>query len=104
MSHRTQIILADEQYERLREESRRSGLSLGELIRQAVDHMYGATHPTDVLRALDASFGSWTDRDEDGQAYVERLRRGMAARMANQYLRSHPGVDPVDYVIAATAA
>lgn len=28
MSHRTQIILADEQYERLREESRRSGLSL----------------------------------------------------------------------------
>jgi predicted nucleic acid-binding protein len=22
--------------------------------------------------------------------------------LANQYLRSHPGVDPVDYVIAAT--
>ncbi|WP_322769528.1 type II toxin-antitoxin system VapC family toxin [Frankia sp. Cr1] len=26
-----------------------------------------------------------------------------AGMLANQYLRSHPGVDPVDYVIAATA-
>lgn len=26
-----------------------------------------------------------------------------AGRIANRYLRSHPGVDPVDYVIAATA-
>jgi predicted nucleic acid-binding protein len=26
-----------------------------------------------------------------------------AGRLANHYLRSHPGVDPVDYVIAATA-
>lgn len=27
-----------------------------------------------------------------------------AGRLANRYLRSHPGVDPVDYIIAATAA
>lgn len=26
-----------------------------------------------------------------------------AGQLANHYLRSHPGVDPVDYVIAATA-
>lgn len=26
-----------------------------------------------------------------------------AGQLANRYLRSHPGVDPVDYVIAATA-
>lgn len=26
-----------------------------------------------------------------------------AGRLANRYLRSHPGVDPLDYVIAATA-
>lgn len=25
-----------------------------------------------------------------------------AGMLANRYLRSHPGVDPVDYVIAAT--
>ncbi|MEX0835151.1 MAG: type II toxin-antitoxin system VapC family toxin [Nitriliruptor sp.] len=27
-----------------------------------------------------------------------------AGRLANRYLRSHPGVDPVDFIIAATAA
>ena len=26
-----------------------------------------------------------------------------AGELANRYLRSHPGVDPVDYIIAATA-
>jgi predicted nucleic acid-binding protein len=26
-----------------------------------------------------------------------------AGRLANRYLRSHPGVDPVDYIVAATA-
>lgn len=29
---------------------------------------------------------------------------GQAGEWANRYLRSHPGVDPVDYIIAATAA
>jgi predicted nucleic acid-binding protein len=27
----------------------------------------------------------------------------LAGMLANRYLRSHPGVDPVDYVIAAAA-
>ena len=26
-----------------------------------------------------------------------------AGQLANQFLRSHPGVDPIDYIIAATA-
>ena len=84
MAHRTQITLADEQYERLRAESRRSGLGLAELVRRAVDHMYGPTHPEDTVRALDASFGGWTERTEDGASYVEGLRRGMAHRLADQ--------------------
>lgn len=37
----------------------------------------------------------WIDVDTD---LAER-----AGVLANRYLRSHPGVDPVDYVIAATA-
>lgn len=37
----------------------------------------------------------WVDVDE---AVAED-----AGRLANYYLRSHPGIDPVDYVIAATA-
>jgi Ribbon-helix-helix domain len=83
MSHRTQITLADEQYERLRAESRRSGIGLAELVRRAVDRTYGTSTADDVERALDASFGVWTARDYDGAGYVDRLRRGMSRRLAS---------------------
>jgi hypothetical protein len=82
MAHRTQIILADEQYERLRAESRRTGVGLAELVRRALDRVYGRVHPEETIRALDASFGSWADRADDGAAYVDELRRGMARRVA----------------------
>lgn len=80
ISHRTQVTLTDEQYERLRGESKRSGLGVAELVRRAVDRSYGATHSDDALRALDDSFGAWTERDVDGATYVERLRRGTTSR------------------------
>lgn len=83
MTHRTQITLEDEQYERLRAESRRSGLGLAELVRRAVDRTYGTTSADEVKRALDASFGAWGDRDYDGADYVNRLRRGMSRRLAS---------------------
>jgi predicted nucleic acid-binding protein len=44
---------------------------------------------SDLLATLE-----WVPVDE---AIADR-----AGGLANQYLRSHPGVDPVDYVIAAT--
>ena len=81
MALRTQITLADEQYERLKAESRRTGLRLAELVRRALDSAYGSTRPEATLRALDASFGSWADRPDDGETYVERMRRGMAHRI-----------------------
>jgi Ribbon-helix-helix domain len=83
MSHRTQITLADDQYARLRAESQRTGLGLAELVRRAVDRTYAAARPADAISALDASFGSWTWRDGDGASYVDDLRRGMAARLAD---------------------
>jgi hypothetical protein len=82
MTHRTQITLTDEQYELLLEESHRTGVALAELVRRAVDRTYRKRSPEDVIRALDASFGLWRDHgDEDGEAYVERMRPGMAARL-----------------------
>lgn len=84
MTHRTQVTLEDSQYERLRAESRRTGLGLAELVRRAIDQTYGSGRPEDVLRALEASFGSWADQMEDGAAYVERLRRGMARRLTGE--------------------
>jgi Ribbon-helix-helix protein, copG family len=83
MGHRTQITLEDEQYERLRAESRRSGLGLAELVRRALDQAYGTTTSDEVRRSLDASFGAWDDRDYDGAEYVDRLRGGMSRRLAS---------------------
>ncbi len=84
MSHRTQITLTDEQYARLREESRRSGRGLAELVRRALDRSYGSSSAAELRSALDASFSSWTDRDFDGASYVEGLRRGMSRRLASR--------------------
>ena len=83
MSHRTQIILTDAQYERLRTESARSGLELAELVRRAVDRSYGPADRDQELDILDDTFGAWSDRDRDGEASVEDLRRGMARRLAD---------------------
>ena len=40
MAHRTQIVLTDAQYARLRDESERTGLALAELVRRAIDLHY----------------------------------------------------------------
>jgi hypothetical protein len=82
MSHRIQLTLTDEQHARLVAESRRSGLSHAELIRRAIDGAHSPTRPEQVLRALDESFGSWTERDFDGASYVDQLRSEIARRRA----------------------
>jgi len=82
MSHRTQITLEDAQYARLLAESRASGLGLAELVRRAVDKVYGGTHADEFLRALDESFGAWDGEHVDGAAYVDTLRGARADRIA----------------------
>ena len=81
MAHRTQITLTDAQYERLRAESKRTGASLSELVRRALDSTYRLPEANTLEEALEDSFGAWTDRDFDGARYVERLRRGTARRL-----------------------
>jgi predicted DNA-binding protein len=73
MTRRTQITLTDDQYDRLKRESSRTGASLSELIRQAVDARYTGTIE-DWDAALDAAFGLWSDREIDPIDFVERLR------------------------------
>ena len=73
MSHRTQITLEDAQYERLRAESRQSGLGLAELVRRAIDQVYNNPGADEFLRALDDSFGAWKDNGE-AEAAVQGLR------------------------------
>lgn len=82
MSHRTQITLTDAQYARLREESARTGVGLAELVRRALAATYGGGSRHAVGEVLEATLGAWSGRDVDGEEYVDRLRRGMARRLA----------------------
>jgi hypothetical protein len=84
MAHRTQIVLTDAQYDRLRAESARTGLALAELVRRAVDERYPERRPSDpgvepssdVAAAIRRAAGVWVDRPFDGAAYIEALRSG----------------------------
>ncbi len=78
---RTQITLTDAQYLRLRDDSARSGHSLAELVRRALDEHYEAVSQPDRLRLLDSAFGGWKGRDEGGAEFVERVRSGTARRL-----------------------
>jgi hypothetical protein len=85
MSRRTQVVLTDDLYERLRRESARTGASLGELVRRAIDLAYPAEGVDDPLKVLRETAGAWAYRAEDGadgEAYVEKLRRGIGRRLA----------------------
>lgn len=74
---RTQISLTDDERRLLDDEARRTGRSMSSLIRDAVTKVYGPKRGLeDDLRAIDEAAGVWQSRDEDGAAYVERLRPG----------------------------
>jgi Ribbon-helix-helix protein, copG family len=78
--HRTQIMLDEHQYERLRAEAKRTGRSLGELVRLALDEVYRTANTDDLRRAFRASRGAWQGREIDGFEFVEHLRPGLGER------------------------
>ncbi len=84
MSHRLQITLDDHHYESLMAESERTGASMAELIRQAVEARLGLESADQraarFRRALGAAAGTWHDRSEDGLAYQLRIRAPLADR------------------------
>jgi hypothetical protein len=73
--HRTQVLLEEHQYRRLKRESESSGRSIGELVREAIDDKYRPSQER-MWATLKASRGAWADRDDigDGADYVERIR------------------------------
>jgi hypothetical protein len=79
--HRTQITLTDAQYMRLRDESARSGRSLAELVRRALDECHDEVSNADRLELLDTAFGAWAHRDESAAAFVDRVHSGTARRL-----------------------
>jgi Ribbon-helix-helix protein, copG family len=85
MSHRLQITLDDDQYESLTAESERTGASMAELVRQAVEARLGLEsteqRAAKFRRALGTAAGTWHDRTEDGLAYQRRIRAPLADRV-----------------------
>ena len=62
MSRRTQITLTDGQHALLVHEANRSGLSMAELVRRAVDRTFRPAHrPT--VRGFELSLGLWREID-----------------------------------------
>ena len=63
MAHRMQITLDDRQYERLRLEAERTGASIAELTRRAIDRAYGSELTVEEKpRLLDATAGALRPR------------------------------------------
>jgi hypothetical protein len=74
---RTQISLTVDERKTLDAEAARTGKSMSALIRYAVTAVYGPWHSSnDDLDLMRQTFGTWTERDEDGAAMVEKLRTG----------------------------
>ena len=82
---RTQIYLTDEEAAALRRASTRSGATMSDLIRTAIDQTYlrgdVPLSKDEALRVIDDSFGAWTGRTETGEEYVERMRPGRLATL-----------------------
>ena len=78
---RTQVYLGEDELELLDRVSRATGASRSELIRRAVRSTFGERTKADRLRALDASAGSWRDRDFTGAEYVDAIRGDLSERL-----------------------
>lgn len=74
MSRRTQITLTDRQHAFLLEESFRTGLSMAELVRRAVDAVY-RPHQRPRLRGYLVSVGVWERPDAAVVGRRPRTRR-----------------------------
>jgi hypothetical protein len=62
MNRRTHIMLTDRQHAFLRNEAERTGLSLAELVRRAVDAVY-RPHARPRVPGLEVSVGIWRRPD-----------------------------------------
>ena len=74
---RTQLYLDDRIHAKLRELARQQGKTVSELVRDALDRVYGGGSADQRLRTLRAVEGIWRDRRDlgDTDAYVRWLRR-----------------------------
>ena len=77
-----QITLDDRQYERLRQEAERTGASLAELIRRALDEKYRRELTLEEkLQILDRTAGLWSEEQaREWERAQEKSRRSRSER------------------------
>ena len=79
---RTQVYLGAEELEALERASHATGASRSELIRRAVRMTFGESSQAERLAALQASAGSWRDRELTGAEYVDARRGDLNDRLS----------------------
>jgi hypothetical protein len=77
-------MLTSEQYALLKEESSRTGRSLAEIVRGALDERSTGLSNCERLTLLESAFGAWEAREESGAAFVERVRSGTTRRLGQR--------------------
>lgn len=75
-------MLTEAQYFVLKQEAERSGRSIADLVRSAVDEVFDVSQER-LKKALQESRGAWSDRDDigDGAEYVEGIRQPLGDRL-----------------------
>ena len=78
---RTQLYLDENIWKLLEIQSRQTGTSISELVRQAIRDKY-LPSPEERRRAMQAVVGLWKDRTDlpDTETYIRQLRRGRRLR------------------------
>jgi hypothetical protein len=77
---RTQIYLNDEQGRLLERRTRATGRSMSQLIRTAIDAAYSGGRQmsrNERARVARRTAGAWSEFQETGTEYVERIRGGV---------------------------
>ncbi len=77
-------MLTSEQYALLKEESSRTGRSLAEIVRSALDERSSGLSNCERLRLLESAFGAWESHEEGGAAFVERVRSGTTRKLGQR--------------------
>lgn len=80
---RTQVYLTEEQKQALKRRSERSGTSIAELIRQAIDKQLRTPDPDMIRDRVEKTYGSWSDRMESGATRTQQMRKEWSERIEN---------------------
>jgi len=72
---RTQIYLDEEIYRYLKSESKKTGKSISEIIREKLRAEINRSREN-LLKAIDETAGIWQNRTEDVEEFVRNIRKG----------------------------